>query len=56
MYKILQEYAQNNDSNKHIDTPLCLDNEKYLLEKVGFQNIVFNEINSEKYKLMVCTK
>ena len=56
MYKILQEYAQNNDSEKHIDTPLCLDNEKYLLEKVGFQNIEFQEINSEKYILMVCNK
>ncbi len=54
--RFMQEYVQNTDSEKHIDTPLCLDNEKYLLEKVGFQNIEFQEINSEKYKLMVCNK
>ena len=54
--RFMQEYVQNTDSEKHIDTPLCLDNEKYLLEKVGFQNIEFQEINSEKYKLMVCRK
>jgi len=54
--RFMQEYVQNTDSEKHIDTPLCLDNEKYLLEKVGFQNIEFQEINSEKYKLMICNK
>ncbi len=52
----LLEYTQNTDPEKHIDTPLCIKNESKLLSTIGFKNIVFNEINSEKYKLLVCNK
>ena len=47
--RFMQEYVQNTDSEKHIDTPLCLDNEKYLLDH---GNYVF-ELNYLKRKNII---
>ncbi len=52
--KLMKEYLENNNPEKHIDTPLAVGNEEVLLKKAGFKNIVFHEIGSEKYKLLVC--
>ena len=54
--KLQEEYEKNTNPEKHIDTPLCIENEKKILSKIGFKNIEFKEINGEKYKLMVCNK
>ena len=51
-----KKYETNTDPEKHIDTPLSVEHERSLLEEVGFKNITFIEINSEKYKLLVCDK
>lgn len=51
-----KKYETNTDPEKHIDTPLSVEHERLLLEEVGFKNITFIEINSEKYKLLVCDK
>lgn len=54
--KMLKEYLANDNPEKHIDTPLTTENERILLEQIGFRKIKFNEINSEKYKLLKCNK
>ena len=55
--KIFQkDYIENSNIERHIDTPLCIETEMTLLNNIGFKNIQFNEINSEKYKLMLCKK
>ena len=51
-----REYEKNTDPEKHIDTPLCIENEKNILSEIGFKKIEFKDINSEKYKLMICQK
>lgn len=49
-------YEANTDPEKHIDTPLSIKHEKIILEKIGFKNVSFIDINSEKYKLLVFNK
>lgn len=54
--KLQKEYEKNTNPEKHIDTPLCIENEKNILNEIGFKKIEFKDINSEKYKLMICQK
>lgn len=54
--QLMKEYEENPNLHPHMDTPLTLQNEKIILEKVGFKNVVSYELDDERYKLMVAEK
>lgn len=51
-----QEFKRNINPEAHIDTPLTIENEEQILKIIGFKNIQFKEIGSDKYKLLMCNK
>ena len=51
------EYIENPYSKPHIDTPLCIQNEKEILNKVGFTDIEFiDSKTNDRYKLLKARK
>lgn len=50
-------FEENFDKVAHCDTPLCVDNEREVLNKVGFKNIEFiDSETSGDYKMLKCRK
>lgn len=54
--RLMNEYIENPNLYKHMDTPLAVESEKRILEKVGFMNIYFINLDDEKYKVLYCEK
>lgn len=54
--KLMNEYVENPNLYKHMDTPLAIDTELEILKEVGFKNINFINLDDEKYKVMYCEK
>ncbi len=54
--KLMNEYVENPNLYKHMDTPLAVDTELEILKDVGFKNICFINLDDEKYKVMYCEK
>lgn len=53
----MMDLFHKNQNNKiHIDTPLSIETEKEILEKVGFKNIEFQDTDKIDYKLMTASK
>ena len=52
----MYELENNIDNYKHIDTPLTVDNEKSILEKVGFFDISSSEVDKRDYSLIKARK
>lgn len=50
------EYENNRDAYKHIDTPLTIENEVSLLERAGFSNIKVSEVDKDNYRLFIAHK
>lgn len=52
----LYELEHNIENHKHIDTPLTVENEMTILEKVGFVDVCSNEVDKEEYRLIKARK
>jgi len=51
------EFINNPYNKPHIDTPLCIENEKEILREVGFKNIEFvDSKTNNRYKLLKARK
>lgn len=51
------EFIENPHNKPHIDTPLCIQNEKEILKRVGFKNIEFvDSTTNNRYKLLKARK
>ena len=48
----LYELENNIDNYKHIDTPLTIEHELEILEKVGFKDITSSHVDKENYSLI----
>ena len=44
------------DKHKHIDTPITVENELYLLKETGFKLITLSDVDKEEYKLIKAIK
>ncbi len=49
----LAAYIKNIDENILIDTPLCMDNEKNILEYIGFKKIEILPIENTNYNILI---
>lgn len=54
--KQLYELEYNIDNYKHIDTPLTVEHEIEILEKIGFKNIASSNVDKDDYKLIMSRK
>ncbi len=52
----LHELEHNIDNYKHIDTPLTVEHEIEILEKIGFKNIASSNVDKDDYKLIMSRK
>lgn len=52
----LKFYEENKDIKPHIDTPLSIEHEIELLEKIGFKNIEVCVVDKEDYRLFKAIK
>ena len=54
--KQLYELEHNIENYKHIDTPLTVENEVEILKRVGFKEIVVDNVDRENYRLIKVRK
>lgn len=55
--KFMNYFKENFQKEAHCDTPLCVSNEKEILELAGFKNITFTDSKySKDYKILKCQK
>ena len=52
----LYELENNFDDYKHIDTPLTIEHEREVLEKSGFKEISFSQLEKDDYRLILARK
>ena len=54
--RLMKEYEETPNLYPHMDTPLTTENEKRILNEIGFKNIKIGNLEDERYKLLIATK